>query len=118
QAVQELEEAHGAAPDDPEMTFTLGSAYLRLKKVDAAERLFADVAKARPLPQTYVLIGRTYRDAGAYERARVALETALKMDPRVRRAHYYLGTLAVMEEGVVRLDAAIAEFRQELALAP
>jgi tetratricopeptide (TPR) repeat protein len=40
------------------------------------------------------------------------------LDPRVRRAHYYLGTAALMEEGVVRLDDAIREFRQELALAP
>jgi tetratricopeptide (TPR) repeat protein len=36
----------------------------------------------------------------------------------VRRAHYYLGTLAVLAEGVLRLDDAIAEFRQELKLAP
>src|SRR5439155_2396430 len=45
QAIQELEEARGAAPDDPEVAFTLASGYLRLKKLDVAERLFADVAK-------------------------------------------------------------------------
>ena len=43
---------------------------------------------------------------------------ALKMDPRVRRAHYYLGTSAILEEGVVRLDEAITEFRKELQIAP
>jgi len=118
QAIQELEEARGAAPDDPEVAFILASGYLRLKKLDVAERLFADVAKMRPLPQTYVLIGRTYRDAGEYDRARAALETALKIDPRVRRAHYYLGTLAVMAEGVVRVQEAIAEFEKELKLSP
>src|SRR5205823_6810631 len=53
QAVQELEEAHGAARDDMELTFTLAAGYLRLKKVDAAERLFKGVVAARPLPQTY-----------------------------------------------------------------
>lgn len=118
EAVQELEEAHGLAPDDPELTFTLASGYLRLQKPDMAERLFGRVTAARPLPQTYVLIGRTYRDFGYYDRARTALSRALKMDPRVRRAHYYLGTAAVMEEGIVRLDEAIAEFRQELRLSP
>jgi tetratricopeptide (TPR) repeat protein len=118
EAVQEMEEAHGAAPDDPELTFMLASGYLRVKKLDAAERLFGEVAKARPRAETYVLIGRTYRDAGRYDRARAALETALKMNPRVRRAHYYLGTVAVMAEGITRVDDAIEEFQKELKIAP
>jgi tetratricopeptide (TPR) repeat protein len=118
QALQELEETANANPDDPEIRFALASGYLRLKKLDAAERLFGEVAKARPLPETYVLIGRTYRDAGEYGRADSALRAALKMNPRVRRAHYYLGTVAVMADGVIRLDEAIAEFQQELKLAP
>jgi tetratricopeptide (TPR) repeat protein len=118
EAIQELEETAHARPDDPEIKYALASGYLRLKRLDAAERLFDEVAKARPLPETYVLIGRTYRDAGQYDRARNALASALKIDPRVRRAHYYLGTIAVMQEGVVRLDEAIAEFQQELRVAP
>ena len=118
EAVQELEEAHASAPNDAELTFLLASGYLRLKKAGAAEQLFAALSKAKPLPQTYVLIGRAYRDAGEFGRARAALERALKLDPRTRRAHYYLGTIAVLEEGVVRLEEAIAEFRKELALAP
>jgi tetratricopeptide (TPR) repeat protein len=118
EAVQELEETAHAIPDDPEIKYALASGYLLLKKVDAADRLFREVAEARPLPETYVLIGRTYRDAGQYDRARTALTTALRMNPRVRRAHYYLGTLAVMEEGVTRLPEAITEFQQELRLAP
>jgi tetratricopeptide (TPR) repeat protein len=118
EAVQALEEAHRAAPDDLETTFALASGYLRVKKVDAAEPLFKEVARARPIPQTYVLIGRAYRDAREFERARAALEKALAMDPRVRHAHYYLGTLGVRAEGIVRVEEAIAEFRKELALAP
>jgi tetratricopeptide (TPR) repeat protein len=118
EAVQALEEAHAAAPQDAETAFALAGGYLRVKKVDAADRLFASVAAARPIAQTYVLIGRAYRDAAQYDRARTALKKALALDPRVRRAHYYLGTTAVMSEGVVRLDEAIAEFRQELKIAP
>ena len=117
-AIQELEEAHANAPGDLETAFALAGGYARLKKIDAAERLFAQVAAKRPIPQTYVLIGRTYRDAGVYDRAVRALRQALTMDPRVRRAHYYLGRIALMSEGVVRLDEAIAEFQQERALAP
>jgi tetratricopeptide (TPR) repeat protein len=40
------------------------------------------------------------------------------MDPGARRAHYYLGTLGLMEEGPGRLEEAIAEFRQELKVSP
>jgi tetratricopeptide (TPR) repeat protein len=118
QAVQELEEARAGNPGDPELAFLLAAGYLRLKNVAAADMLFTEIAKAKPLAQTHVLIGRTYRDAGEYDRARAALRTALQQDPKARRAHYYLGTIAVLEEGVVRLDEAIAEFEQEIALAP
>lgn len=118
QAVQELEDARRQIPDNPELAFALASGYLRLKKVDSAERLFAAIAASRPLPATYVLIGRTYRDYGEFGRARAALRTALKLDPKTRRAHYYLGTIAIMEEGYVRAEEAIAEFRAELKIAP
>lgn len=118
EAVQTLEEAHGASPDDPELAFLLASGYLRLKKTQAAERLFARVLASRPIPETYVLVGRIYRDAGLFDRARALLLKALEMNPRTRRAHYYLGTLAVMAEGVIRLEEAIREFQAELKVAP
>lgn len=118
QAAQEIDEAAGIEPDDPELQFALASGYLRVKKPQAAEALFARVAAARPVPETYVLIGRTYRDFQQYDRARAALQRALKMNPRVARAHYYLGTSAILEEGVVRLEEAIGEFRKELEIAP
>ena len=118
EAVQILEEAHGAAPGDLETTFALATGYLRVKKVDAARQLFATLAAARAIPETYVLVGRAYRDAGMFEDARTALQRALKMNPRVRHANYYLGTAAVMQEGVVRVDDAIAAFRRELAIVP
>lgn len=118
EAVQTLEEAHAAAPDEAELAFLLATGYLRVKNIPSAERLFARVLAARPIPQTDVLIGRTYRDFGLYDRARAALQRALKKDPRTRRAHYYLGTVAVMEEGLLRLDEAMREFREELKLSP
>ena len=118
EALQTLEEARAADPSDAELTFTLAASYLRAGKADAAAPLFAAVKKARPGPETDVLIGRTYRDYGFYDRARASLERALKQDPRTRRAHYYIGTIAFMDETVVRLEEAVKEFRAELTLAP
>jgi tetratricopeptide (TPR) repeat protein len=116
--VEELEAAHAAAPGDLELAFALARGYLDLHKVDLAARLLAQIAEARPIPQTNLLIGRTYSDFDEYERARAELRAALKRDPRVRRAHYYLGMVAVKELGRAGLEEAIAEFQAELKLAP
>lgn len=120
QAVARLDEASPAAAEDPEAAFLLGMEYLWLKKPDTAERLFARVVAARPIPQTRILIGRAYRDAGEYDRARAELRAALLQDPSARRAHYYLGMVALADAGTGpdRLDLAIAEFREELKLEP
>jgi tetratricopeptide (TPR) repeat protein len=119
-AAQRLEEAAALAGDDPELAFLVATDYLWLKRVGEAERLFARVLRERPIPQTRVLIGRAYRDAGEYDRARAALHAALEQDPGVRRAHYYLGmvVLADARTGPDRLERAMAEFREELRLAP
>lgn len=118
EAVQTLEEARALAPEDAEVTFLLAAAYLQSKRVDDAGRLFAEVAAARPIPQTWVLIGRTYRDFRLFAEARAAFKKALERDPATRRAHYYLGTVALMSEGDVPLEEAIREFRAELKLTP
>jgi tetratricopeptide (TPR) repeat protein len=115
-----LDKAVAAAPDDPEAVFRLAAEHLWLREVETAERLFAEVVKARPIPQTRVLIGRAYRDAREYPRARAELQAALKMDPSVRRAHYYLGMVILAEGGTgpEKLEKARVEFEEELKLAP
>jgi tetratricopeptide (TPR) repeat protein len=118
QAIQELEEIRAAVPDDPEIAFALASAHGQMGRIEEAEALFADVLAARPGASTLVLLGRTYRDLGLPQRAAAALTQALELDPRVRRAHYYAGTLALREGVGSRLEDAIAEFQQELALHP
>ena len=119
-AAQRLAEAESLAGDDAELVFLVATDYLWLKRTSDAERVFARVLKARPLPQTHVLIGRAYRDAGDFDRARAELQAALAGDAAVRRAHYYLGMVALADArgGPDRLDRAMAEFREELKLAP
>ena len=120
QALARLDEASPGAADDPEMAYLLGTEYLWLKRPEAAERLFAQVVAARPIPQTRILIGRAYRDAGEYGRARAELRAALLQHPGARRAHYYLGMVALADAGTGpdRLAIAIAEFQEELKLEP
>jgi tetratricopeptide (TPR) repeat protein len=118
QAVQELEEVRSAAPDDLELVFALATGNLRLGRIERADRLFDEIAKARPIPQTHVLIGRMYREYRQYAKARASLRKALALDPKVRRAHFYLGTVAAMAEEAAGLEEALAEFRLEHAMAP
>jgi tetratricopeptide (TPR) repeat protein len=120
EAVQQLDEASASAAADPERAFLLATEYLWVKRADKAEGLFVRVVEAHPIPQTHVLIGRAYRDAGEFVRAAAELREALSEDPSVRRAHYYLGMviLADARTGPDRLEKAIAEFRAELKLAP
>lgn len=118
EAIHVLEEAQAAAPGDAEISFLLAAGYLRVSKPEAARQLFEKVVAARPIPQTWVLIGRIYRDFHLFDSARAALNKALEQDPSTRRAHYYLGTLALLSEGDARLEEAIREFRAELRLAP
>ena len=118
EAVQAFETARATDPKDPELAFLLGSAYLQVRKFDEAERLFAEVIQARPGPATDVLLGRTYRDAQRFDRARVVLRRALKADTKARRAHYYLGTIAILAEGSAGYEEAIREFKAELQLTP
>lgn len=118
EALQELEEARARAPEDPELLFSLAIATLRAARVEAAEGLFEELFRRRPIPATRVLIGRTYRDFGEYGSARRELERALALDPRTPRAHLYLGTLHLLAEGRAELDQAIAELERELALNP
>lgn len=119
-AAEALRDASTVAGDDPESLFVVATEYLWLKRPEEAERLFARVLAARPLPQTHVLIGRSYRDAGEYARAATALKAALAQDPTVRRAHYYLGMCLLADAGAspdVR-EAALAELRKELEVDP
>lgn len=118
EAVQELSEVVEDHPEDLETAFSLASGLLRLEDVEAADTHFERLAEGRPIPQTHVLIGRTYRDFKHYERARRSLERALALDSKTRRAHYYLGTVTLLEDGKARLDEAIAHFEHELELAP
>ena len=117
-AVRELESLRASAPGDVELAFALAAGYLGAKRPDDAARLFAQIALDRPIPQTRILIALTYRDFGEYGRAAAQLRMALEQDPRVRRAHYWLGKLIAAEKGRGGLEEAIPEFQAELKLAP
>ncbi len=117
-AVHQLERLVMEAPEDLESQFALATGYLRLERPEAAAELFDTLVDERPIPQTWVLIGSTYRDFGEYTRARASLERALEQDPAVPRAHYHLGLLELQSDGQAGVAPAIQRFELERRIAP
>jgi tetratricopeptide (TPR) repeat protein len=116
EAMQQIDETRAAAPDDPEVMLAQANIALQAKDASRAQAAFDALAKARPGAAVHVLIGRTWRDYEHFDEARKELEIALRLDPRVRRANYYLGTILIRRPDALR-DAIVA-FQRELAIAP
>ena len=118
EAIQEMRELHLLAPQDLENTYALARAYLGQKRPEEAAELFAELAERRPIAETRILIGRTYRDFGHWDRAHRELEAALELDPQVRRANYYLGSVDLFDQGLNLLAEAMEHFEAELRVSP
>ena len=118
EAIQEMEELHILNPGDLENTYALARAHLGQKMPEAAAPLFAELVERRPIPETHVLVGRTYRDFGHWAPAHEALLAALELDPQLRRANYYLGTVDLFAEGLDLLDEAMGHLEAELRVTP
>ncbi len=118
EASWELKDALQASPDNPELLYNLASSQLALHQIQEARFHLERLKKLRPLAATHVLVGRTYRDFGYYREAEEELHYALRLDPRARRAHYYLGSIYLQNEGSEGIREGAAEFEQELRQAP
>ena len=68
-------------PQDPELAFAWPPATCA-SSARPRRRALRGIVKPRPIPQTHVLIGRTYRDFGEYARARAELRKAIALDPK------------------------------------
>ncbi len=118
EAIQEMEELHILDPQGLENTYALARAYLGRKRLEQAAALFAELAERRPIAETHVLIGRTYRDFGHWQHAHRALEVAIELNPQVRRAHYYMGSVDLFAQGLDLLEEAMEHFDAELRVSP
>ncbi len=118
-AVQELEEAQKWDPDDQDTKLTLAAAFLRQKRPERTEQLFAGMVKqlgdSAPLR---IYFGVIYFENGYIPNAVEQLRRAAAIDPNYPRVHYYLGLAYVGQEGNREYGDGIKEFREELARRP
>jgi tetratricopeptide (TPR) repeat protein len=118
ESIQELEQLVSMNPGDLETLYFLATAYLAQDRLDEADFLMARLAEAIPTAQTHVLIGRAYRDYDQVDRARRAFDSAIELDPLVKRARFYQGTTDLRQHGNPALETAIEWFEGELKVNP
>lgn len=118
-SITELETAAQLAPNDIDVAYTLGIAYLRNRQPDAAKQLYSSLIKTLGAqPQLHVIIGRAYRQSGLLQEAAEEFKKAIALDARFPRAHYYLGITYLLDEDQKNINEALAEFKFEVAANP
>jgi tetratricopeptide (TPR) repeat protein len=81
-------------PADPAVQFVKGLILSEQKKTGEAIEIFSKLTLEHPdLPEPYNNLGVLFAANGQFEKARVALETALKINPRYATARENLGDL-------------------------
>jgi tetratricopeptide (TPR) repeat protein len=118
-ATAELEKALKLAPEDYDVTYTLGLAYLKEQKVELAKGIYDRmIQRLGNRAQLRVLIGRAYRETGFLSEAIEEFQKAVDLDPAFPRVHYYLGLTYLLKGGAEKLGEAQAQFKIELASHP
>lgn len=118
-AIDELEAAARLSPNDIDIAYTLGIAYLRNRQPTEAKKLYESMLQQfGDRPQLHVVIGRAYRQSGLLGEAAAEFRKAIALDARFPRAHYYLGITYLLDEGQSKISDALQEFKIEAAQNP
>jgi len=122
QALERLDAHLRQSPNDAQALFTKGVILTEAGRTDEAIAVFTKVTEDFPeMPESYNNLAVLYARQGLYERARMALEMAIRTHPSYATAHENLGdiyvTLASQSYGkAVQLDANSRTARTKLTL--
>ena len=85
------------APQNPELHFLQGRAYLQLDRPTEAARAFVQAAAAAPQPSAnyFTAMGVAYNQLGSYDRAVAALGKSLELEPGRPYVHLQMGVAYV-----------------------
>ena len=119
QSTRELQAAVTIAPNDYDIAYTLGLAYLKQQQLPPAKQIYDRmVEQLGDRPQLRIIFGRAYRETGFLAEAIEEFKKAVALDRDTPRAHYYLGLTYLLKDGAARLNDAAEEFKVELASHP
>jgi len=118
-ATQELCDARSGAADDTGSAYTQALACLAQQYPDKAERIFESVlSHLGESPSLRILFGIAFKETEHWPEAVREFERAIKLDPTVPGAHYYLGLTFLLSKGTPAFQSAMKEFQLELELNP
>jgi tetratricopeptide (TPR) repeat protein len=111
----ELQAALKITPNDYDIAYTLGLAYLKQHQFAPAQQIYERMLRQLgDRPQLRVVFGRAYRETGFLAEAIEEFKQAVGLDMHFPRAHYYLGLTYLLKDGAARLPDAEQEFKIEL----
>jgi Flp pilus assembly protein TadD/ketosteroid isomerase-like protein len=109
-------------PKDPQALFMKGIILVESGKRDDAIKTFTDLTEKFPnLPEPYNNLAVLYADAGQYDKAKKALETAIRTHPSYATAHENLGDIyarmaSEAYDKALQLDNGNARAQNKLAM--
>jgi tetratricopeptide (TPR) repeat protein len=116
ESVPYLEQTRQVAPNNTELAYVLGMAYIQTQQPDKARETWAGSFKVAPdSAAAHLVTARMMVRAEFDEAAEVELKKALAKDPRLPHAHFLLGQTALFRG---RLDESVALLQKELELNP
>lgn len=107
-AIRELEALHAASPQDTQILFLLGFAYLKNRDQDKAKTIFAQMFEAAGPARAQFMLGRAYYEAAIFEPAEESFREALRLDPNLPGVHLELGKVFISQR---RTDDAVRELQ-------
>jgi superkiller protein 3 len=114
-ATVELQTALKITPNDYDIAYTLGLAYLKQHQLASAQQIYKRMLEQLgDHPQLRIVFGRAYRETGFMAEAIDEFKRAIAIDNKFPRAHYYLGLTYLLKDGASRLPDAEQEFKIEL----
>jgi tetratricopeptide (TPR) repeat protein len=115
-ALPYLERTREAAPDNPELAYVLGMAYIQTRQLEKARQAWARTFAVDPASASaHLLTAQMMIRAQLDDLAEAELRLAQKQDPRLPHVHYLLGQTALFRG---QLDDSIALFKKELEINP
>ena len=121
QALERVDAYLKAKPKDAQARFLKGLILTEQDKANDAIRVFSDLIEDYPeLPEPYNNLAVLYAGQGQYDKAKMALEMAIRAHPGYATAHENLGDIYAMMasqsyERALQLDHGSAALKNKLA---
>jgi len=116
QSIPYLEQTRAWAPNNMELAYALGMAYIQTRQPAPARESFARMFHVAPdSPAAHLVTAQMMIRVEFEEFAQAELKQAMEKDPKLPQAHFLLGEIAIFR---ARLDEGIAEMERELELNP